>query len=198
MDFSEINVGNFIALKWNRQERLRDDMIEPCVTMLCESRKDCLTVSSVNIEAALRYYKTKNNEKAKKTMKIERKEETTLIFPLFNRDAEHWSCLFYRVPTMVAYHYDSIRFINQALCSEVIEMLISTQIIEKNSIWREMKSLEQPTGYECGYYVLGCIFLFLDNENEESEPIPPKYIQEASHYEVLDTFYKLFKKLSSG
>lgn len=184
-------LGDLFSTMYEQQIWLKDIMIEKCIMKLLSSKTDCRFVSPVNLDRAMMYHEKQNTVRIHKTLKLKDDPSEMIIFPLFNRNASHWSCLFYSKKTKVGYHYDSMCSANERFCENVMKMLIGSESVMKNSIWRDMKSLNQERWFDCGYYVILCVFLFLCNRQEESDPIPYEFIRDSPKEHIHNAFVKL-------
>lgn len=184
-------------------EKLSDEEMVYLIEKICSIKilVGCAYIDPLALELVMRKTKEKkytDKESVYKNLgpyfsnRIE--DAKVILIILFNKEAKHWSLVYYVKEMKRIYHYDSVRPIsyigdkqkefglNRELFCSVIKFLVKWEIIESGYKALEPKFIpKQVSGWECGYHVIINAYL-LCLKNDNYRPISKSDIQKNKSY----------------
>jgi hypothetical protein len=193
----ELSLGEKLKKLWKKQEHLTDDIIEKSLIHILENDERFGILSSINIEVSQKWKENDDIKKALSTLNIPSHPWRVLIIMVHNRPKIHWSCMIYLKEKNVVYHYDSIKKYNRKECIKLFSFLENMQIFNEDTQLYERLFINQESNYECGYFLLICVFLAKRIYDGE-DPIDYSQLNENPNYinnilfvlfDILNKFY---------
>jgi hypothetical protein len=139
-------------------------------------------------------YEKYKKKYSKYKKRLESKIYDIIFIPIYNYFSAHWSLCVYKVKENKCYHYDSIishgKSLNESAVSEKINFLSKLDIIKEHPEIILMENwYQQYQGWECGYYVLLCVFMTINMDIDSMEYV---ISNKSNHREMIYDLLKEF------